>query len=154
MNRVVTFVVFALLAIQTHEFYEEFKSTRSNEPGGYGHIVAEVIDQSDNVCKLMIGEEVYRIDVRYFENDESNATLAGRWEVERQRILLSMSTGLDIDTVAHEVSHAVDSIMDEYQFQDEHYEAYLQGRLTRCIWEIVDYDINPPEKEEKFRFSN
>lgn len=118
----------------------------------YTHIKAEVTDHDNNICTLTFdSESVYKIDVRYFEEDE---TLAGEWDAEFQRIRLSEKSGLDIDTVAHEVSHAIDYIMIEYQIEDHHYEAYMQGQLTLCIWQIVQEDVNPKEPEDKFRFAN
>lgn len=152
MNNIVTICVFILIAIHAHEIYTQ-RSQVQNEPEGYSHISAEVIDSVDNVCKIMIGESVYKIDVRYFKNTEENKTLAGSWDDSIQRIVLSTSSGLDIDTVTHEVSHAVDSIMTEYQITDHHYEAYLQGRISRCIWQIVEEDNQPLEEEAKFRFA-
>lgn len=152
MNKIVTICVFILIAIHAHEIYQSYSPVR-DEPEGYSHITAEVIDEVDNVCKVMLGEAIYKIDVRYFTNTEENNTLAGRWDEASQRILLSNTTGLDIDTVTHEVSHAVDSIMIEYNIKDHHYEAYLQGRISRCIWQIVEQDTQH-EEDEAFKFAN
>lgn len=52
-----------------------------------------------------------------------------------------LGTGSDIDTVAHEVHHMVDTMMKRYNIQDDHYAAWLQGSFTSCIWHIVEHDL-------------
>lgn len=44
----------------------------------------------------------------------------------------------DIDTVAHEVSHAVDTIVSEKGIQDGETRAYLQGYFTDCVYTIAE----------------
>ncbi len=120
----------------------------SNQSPTYDHITTEIIDHVDNWCALSFDDHVYRVTVRYFDNTEENKTLAGEWISSEKKIVLSNTIGLDVDTVAHEVAHAVDTIMRVYEIKDAHYRPYIQGRLTGCIWELVDEDTN------RFKFAN
>jgi hypothetical protein len=119
------------------------------ESPGYDHITATITDRSENVCSLRFDDYLYEVDVRYFDNTEENENLAGQWIASEKRILLSNTMGLDIDTVAHEVAHTVQTLMRMPEITDPHYGPYIQGRLTRCIWEIVQEDMQP-----RFRFAD
>lgn len=65
----------------------------------------------------------------------------GQWDSQTQTIKLVPFEGTDIDTIAHEVSHAVDTIMRKKFVIDSHYEAWLQGALTVCVYDLVKKDL-------------
>lgn len=91
-----------------------------------------------NICKSTGNFFDIEISVEY-PSDTKN--FVGRWEPRKNRILLELGAGSDIDTIAHEVHHMVDTMMNRYGVEDDHYGAYLQGSFTRCVWEIVEEDL-------------
>lgn len=74
------------------------------------------------------------------KNEDGSITI-GQWDSANNVLSLMQPDGLNIQTVAHEVSHLVDTLMIRYAIQDEHYEAYLQGFWTECVYEILQEDI-------------
>ncbi len=71
--------------------------------------------------------------------------VAGRWNPNTNTIELMQPNGLDVKTVAHEVSHMVDTFMEQQPNIDPHYEAYMQGFWTWCVYEIMQHDIRCAE---------
>ena len=71
----------------------------------------------------------------------STTDFAGQWSPQDRVISLNEEGGRDIDTVAHEVSHMVDTVMESHHISDDHFEAYLQGVYTLCVWQIVEADM-------------
>lgn len=69
----------------------------------------------------------------------------GRWNADTNTIELMQPTGLNVQTVAHEVSHMVDTFMEQQPTIDPHYEAYMQGFWTWCVYEIMQHDIKCAE---------
>lgn len=45
----------------------------------------------------------------------------------------------DIDTIAHEVHHAVDTIYEDKNMTDDHMKAYMQGNLTECVVNFLEW---------------
>ena len=94
----------------------------------------------DNTCSFpptSMFDEV--ISVRYTQMKEDR--VVGHWDEEQNLITLAGREGLTVGTVAHEVSHAVDSLMKKHRPDDEHYRAYLQGNLTECVYSIMIDDL-------------
>jgi hypothetical protein len=75
----------------------------------------------------------------------SEDKVLGRWNADTSTIELMQPNGLTVQTVAHEVAHAVDTIMEKHPNIDPHFEAYLQGHLTWCVYEIMQHDIRCAE---------
>jgi len=69
----------------------------------------------------------------------------GRWIPSQMTIDLSPKGGMDVDTVAHEVFHFVEDVMEWYDIKDPHYGAYLQGNWTDCVWQLV---LHEQEKDK------
>lgn len=65
---------------------------------------------------------------------ELPADVGGQYNYETKVISLADMT---IEVIAHEVSHAVEDILKQEDIRDEHLEAYLQGTLTQCVYDIV-----------------
>jgi hypothetical protein len=78
----------------------------------------------------------------------------GKWIPSLDTIRLAPNGGMDIDTVAHEVHHMVENKMKEYNVQDSHYAAYLQGNWTGCVWKIVQEQQRKDRLKSKFYFFN
>lgn len=71
----------------------------------------------------------------------------GRWNPLYKSIQLRDRGGTDIDTVAHEVYHMVEDVMDWYDITDPHVGAYLQGNWTKCVLGVVQH-------QGQFRFAD
>lgn len=67
--------------------------------------------------------------------------VAGTWNIDHNIIELMQPDGLDIGTVAHEVSHMVDDFMAKRPDIDPHYRAYMQGFWTDCVYQIMEHDL-------------
>lgn len=133
------------LATDLHE------NIASDQPEGYGGIEV-FISHEDNECRWQRANVAdVSITVNYIEpGDEID--YYGRWIPSENLIVLNSEGGLDINTVAHEVYHVVQTKMDEYEVVDPHWGAYMQGALTNCVWDLVDYDVTQA-KHGKFRFA-
>lgn len=112
----------------------------SEEPStaviGNEYIIKMSIDHTHNRCAVLYPVE-YEVQVEYGPED---LPFAGEWNSHLQLVTLNVESGMDIDTVAHESSHIVDTIMETWKFEDQHYEAYLVGRMTGCLWMLVEKD--------------
>lgn len=80
---------------------------------------------------------------------EDREGLDGTWNANTKTIMLDTDSGEEVNTIAHEVSHAVDDIMIWYDFKDPHYEAWLQGSYTSCVWQVVQSKLRA---ESNFKF--
>lgn len=94
-----------------------------------------------NVCffadTTLFDETVQIIYPDYNPEDK----VIGRWHRDYNTIELMKPNGMNVQTVAHEVSHMVDTFMERYPGIDPHYEAYLQGFWTWCVYEIMQHDL-------------
>ena len=113
--------------------------------------VEVLISYRDNTCTLT--NSAYFDEVINIEYPDKTDKISGRWNPNTMMIQLMQPGGLDLATVAHEVSHAVDTIMIQHPGIDEHYEAYLQGTLTACVWYVLQHDISMAGKPD-FGFAN
>lgn len=114
--------------------------TEVEEKVDYNANVQLMISHKDNTCSFHNSQ--YFTEVIKVEYPEKIDEVAGRWTADRNLIELMQPGGLDILTVAHEVSHAVDSILGRQAADlDHHYEAYLQGVLTSCVSSILEEDL-------------
>ena len=103
---------------------------------GSDYNIQMLADHNQNRCVVLYPVH-YEIQVVYGPKD---LPFAGEWDPYSQLVTLNLESGMDVDTVAHESSHIVDTIMDTWLFEDQHYEAYLVGRITGCIWMLVEED--------------
>lgn len=108
------------------------------------------ISHTDNVCRWTRANVAdISITVNYTEpSDEID--YFGIWFPAENLIVLNIDGGLDINTVAHEVYHVVQTKMDEYEIADPHWGAYIQGGLTTCVWKLVEQDVNEAEYRSPF----
>lgn len=114
--------------------------TEVEEKIDYNKDVMLNISHASNTCAFH--DSQYFTEVITVSYPEEEGTVAGRWIDAENRIQLMVPKGLDILTVAHEVSHAVDSILGRQAANmDPHYEAYLQGVLTSCVASILEQDL-------------
>lgn len=112
----------------------------TEEEVDYNENVQLMISHEDNTCAFKNSQ--YFTEVITVTYPEAVDKIAGRWTADQNMIELMQPSGLDILTVAHEVSHAVDSIMGRQAADlDHHYEAYLQGVLTSCVANILNEDL-------------
>lgn len=72
-----------------------------------------------------------KITVQYFDDPK----LQGSWD-EKTYVMSLNDT--DVDTIAHETYHAVDTIYREKGFTDEHFKAYMEGQIAQCVYDIVN----------------
>lgn len=56
-------------------------------------------------------------------------------------IELDKSNGMDINTIAHEVSHWVDRIVVAHALEGTEVRAYLQGYFTECVMSLVAKNV-------------
>jgi hypothetical protein len=100
-----------------------------------------VADLKNNICTFEVKttfEENIKVEFYSLPEIKNNERYTvGSWSEDDNTIRLESSIGTDLDTVAHEVSHAVDTLMGRHKPKEQHYEAYLQGALTECVWQIV-----------------
>jgi hypothetical protein len=94
-------------------------------------------NHKENTCVSTGNHFDIELKVKY-ERMETNV---GEWRPVSYTMVLDPVGGMDLDTVAHEVSHFVDTVMHDYALLDDHYEAYLQGSWTKCVWELVEKDL-------------
>lgn len=111
----------------------------NEQPGDYSDTSAFAYHK-ENICRST--GNFFDIELRIsYHPAEAMPNAIGKWIPGAYAIMLREDVGMDIDTIAHEVSHMVDTVMDDYNVKDQHYEAWLQGQWTRCVWEIVEKDI-------------
>lgn len=109
------------------------------EKPNYSVNVQMQINQADNICKF-VNSKYFDETFRVTYPDKVDDTI-GRWNSDTFVIELMQPGGLDVDTVAHEVSHAVDTMMALHPDVDPHYAHYIQGRLTLCVMSILGEDL-------------
>lgn len=124
------------------------KETLTPQPSDYSEVYKITADHDENTCSD--NSEYFDINFKVVYV-ASITNFAGQWSPVDKILSLSEKDGLDIGTVAHEVSHMVDTIMESHHLADEHYEAYLQGAYTTCVWMLVKQDLIESE-QPKFRF--
>lgn len=95
-------------------------STSQQLPWWEVHVV--IVEESDNF------------------NGQWESGPAGYW------IKLLKGSGTDVDTIAHEVYHMVEHIMETANVEDPHVGAYLQGNWTECVLSIV-------QRQGQFKFA-
>jgi len=66
--------------------------------------------------------------------------IVGTWNGGTNVLSLMDPEGMELSYVAHEVSHMVDTFMEKYDVQDQHFEAYMQGLWTECVHKIMLID--------------
>lgn len=101
-------------------------------PQGYEYSDMSVFTHPTESRCIGTGNNV-SFDIGIVFEDLEDDTI-GEWRPESQEIALEDMT---VDTMAHEVSHAVEDILEDHGIQHEHLEAYLQGYLTQCVYDIV-----------------
>lgn len=142
-----------LILIGTHTVEYNFNNPLSKQPGDYTDTSA-VPNHDENICKSTGNFFDIEVAVSYVNDPVDMEGVVGMWVASRDTIMLRTDHGADIDTVAHEVSHMVDTMMERYKVQDNHYEAWLQGQWTRCVWEIVETDLMEAGKLKIYRFAS
>lgn len=109
-------------------------------------------DHEENTCwfedTALWDEKVFIV----YPDESPDDDVIGTWDYDTRTIALMQPGGLDVQTVAHEVSHMVDDFMAQLPGVDPHYEAYMQGYWTECVWRILQYDIEET-RSGKFRFN-
>lgn len=94
------------------------------------------VDASKYECQV-ISPVPYAFTVQLTLEPHENGTTQGLWEGNENRVTLyEMHNWTDINTVSHEASHAVDTYLERNPGLHWHYEAYLQGAFTECIYTI------------------
>lgn len=143
-------VAITLAGIRGHQqlIQSEISATSTptlNEP--QYHLAEVTGDHESNKCwfkdTTMFNEEVlvvYPEIIEYLDEDKKSEVI-GRWNADVNVIELMQPKGLTVQTVSHEVSHMVDTFMERYPGIDPHYEAYMQGYWTECIYQLMEYDI-------------
>lgn len=114
-------------------------SEATQEEADYSGIITHISDEN-NECRV-VKENIFDITIylKYVKPAE-DVNYYGQWRPEENLIVLNAAGGINLDTVAHEVYHAVETNMERHQIQDPHYGAYLQGRLTSCISMLIMKD--------------
>lgn len=123
-----------------------------NQPSDYSDAVGTIAYHDENVCASNSEFFDIQVAVRYIPHSPE-IEFAGQWRPAENLILLNERSGVDIDTVAHEVYHMVETKMKEYKVADPHYGAYLQGAFTNCVWTLVEQDVIEAS-QPRFRFAN
>lgn len=120
------------------------------QPSGYEQAYRARADYQESECRSESEYFDITIKVDYVpDNDE----YAGQWNPAENLILLNEVSGIDISTVAHEVYHMVQTKMREYEVEDPHYGAYLQGAFTECVWSLVERNVIDERRRGLFRFA-
>ena len=148
--KVLMFLLGLCVAVVIYEIQKE-RPINIEEGGIEVWKLADVVPNlNDNECTFVEGSPFKETVHIYYpeKTDEVN----GRWNEDVNVIELMQPTGLDVETVAHEVSHMVDSFMIKYNVQDPHFEAYMQGYWTECVMKIMEDDIAIFESG-RFRFA-
>jgi len=119
---------------------ETIPVTIINEPD-FSLVIADG-DHNTNTCwfenKTLFNETVTVV----YPDQSPDDDVIGRWDSNTNTMSLMQPGGLDVQTVAHEVSHMVDSFMAQQPNIDPHYEAYMQGFWTWCVYSIMIHDLN------------
>lgn len=98
--------------------------------------VKSFINHDENTCRVAGDHFDFTVTVYYAPSEE----WSGLWSGDTMEMYLNPKNGMDIDTIAHEAWHAVDDMLVRFDVEDGHYGAYMQGRLTYCVWLLVEED--------------
>lgn len=86
------------------------------------------------VCR----SETFKDEADVYMMPERKTGILGQYIANQRAIVLRSK---DIDTIAHEVSHLVDSIVATHGINDGESRAYLQGYFTKCVYDTIREDI-------------
>lgn len=125
---------------------EPFISATTVGEGDYSDVMS-VINHGNSTCRVYGNDFDFTVNVYYVTGED----YLGLWD--GGDIYLNVNGGLDIDTVAHEAWHAVDTMLIRFPIKDRHYGAYIQGHLTRCVWWLVEEDLIEAGKLKVYRFN-
>lgn len=107
-------------------------------------------DHDTNTCffatTTLFNEKVQVVYREYNPEDK----VAGRWNPNTNTIELMRPVGFNVQTVSHEVSHMVDDFMAQQPTLDPHFEAYMQGFWTWCVYEIMKNDTGAECADDPF----
>lgn len=134
-------VVVYLISLASANKYAEYKMANlpEDETPEFSFVLATP-NHASNTCSFSVnGMFSETVHVIYAPLDPENEVL-GSWYEDLNVILLTSPDGLTVQTVAHEVSHMVDTFMLQQPDIDPHYEAYMQGYWTECVYDIVRED--------------
>lgn len=95
------------------------------------------MNPTNNTCQILQPIS-FTFFVNYrFEREAPDSTTIGKWSGStRELFIYDMDEWKSVNTISHEVSHLVDTIMEENPTLHHHYEAYLQGDITECVYEL------------------
>lgn len=108
------------------------------EPDWSSHAPVVAMNPITNNCEILQPIN-YTFNVAFrFERTSPDSTTVGLWSGDTKELyLFEMDEWLSINTIAHEVSHVVDTLMEENPTLHAHYEAYLQGAITECVHDLA-----------------
>lgn len=139
-------ITLTVIGIQKHTQVGEQATTQEikNTPADISYEMAQVLGDHDSNTCWFIDTTVFNEEFKMVYVPRTDDVI-GRWDNSNNTISIMFPGGTTTGTVAHEVSHLVDDLMVEYNVDDEHFEAYLQGFLTECFNRILTYDIEHAE---------
>lgn len=127
---IITIIVLVLIPISISV---DFSKDEASEYSG----VNIFVDHTNNTCRWSReGVADVSITVNYIAPSDE-VDYYGRWIPDDNLIVLNNEIGLNVDTIAHEVYHAVETMMARNGVADPHWGAYLQGGLTECVFQLV-----------------
>ncbi len=85
----------------------------------------------DGTC----GDDTLAYNIGIYQTASLGGSTAGEFYPDEAMIVIA-NTG--INTIAHEVSHAVDTIVQQKGIHDGETRAYIQGALTECVQNVID----------------
>jgi len=140
--------------IEAPSILETTEHTHEEEDENFGENVQMMLSFNNNTCGFV--DSKYFTETILIEYPDREDEVIGRWIAASNTIHLMQPGGLDVDTVAHEVSHAVDTIMGRNPGIDPHYAAYIQGRMTACVYRVMMHDVDVARQAAlpAFRFAN
>lgn len=135
LDRWTILVIFALgcwsylLSTYTIDIKVTMPDTRSN---------SVYMENSNSVSLGICTDPVFNVMFELKVSPDEGHTVTGRYINDKNgsRILL-VST--DVSTIAHEVSHFVDDVMQSRSIKDDETRAYLQGHYTKCAYRKVQH---------------
>lgn len=101
---------------------------------------------NENIC-ISTSRQLPNWFIKVLVVDEIEDNAVGQWSPSEMTIRLKKKGGTDVNTIAHEVYHMVEDIMEQFDITDPHVGAYLQGNWTECVLDVIQH-------QGQFKFSN
>lgn len=146
--RLLILLVFVVLGYALGEIISKASFEPYRNDGYEYHDASAWMDHDKNICFSSGDFFDIEVEILYSTDlgaDELDNTVIGQWQTNelthKNTIYLRDRAGLNIETVSHEVSHMVDTMMVRYKIEDPHFRAYLQGYWTQCVWKVVEQDL-------------